>query len=107
MMAQYLDLKRQHPGTLLFYRMGDVYELFFDDAVAASKALDITLTRRGTHAGEPIAMCGVPWHAHEAYLARLIRQGFRVAICEQIEEAAEAKNAAAAKASCGATSCAW
>ena len=97
MMAQYLDLKRQHPGTLLFYRMGDFYELFFDDAVAASKALDITLTRRGTHAGEPIAMCGVPWHAHEAYLARLIRQGFRVAICEQIEDAAEAKKRGSGK----------
>ncbi|MBL8806233.1 MAG: DNA mismatch repair protein MutS [Rhodospirillales bacterium] len=91
MMAQYLDLKRQYPGCLLFYRMGDFYELFFEDAVSASKALDITLTKRGQHAGKEIPMCGVPWHAHEAYLARLIRQGFRVAICEQVEDAAEAK----------------
>jgi len=91
MMTQYLELKRQYPGCLLFYRMGDFYELFFEDAVAASKALDITLTKRGQHAGNQIPMCGVPWHAHEAYLARLIRQGFRVAICEQIEDAAEAK----------------
>jgi len=91
MMTQYLELKRQHPGCLLFYRMGDFYELFFEDAVAASKALDITLTKRGQHAGKEIPMCGVPWHAHEAYLARLIRQGFRVAICEQVEDAAEAK----------------
>ncbi len=97
MMAQYLELKRQHEGALLFYRMGDFYELFFEDAVAASKALDITLTRRGTHAGEPIPMCGVPWHAHEAYLARLIRQGFRVAICEQIEDPAEAKKRGSGK----------
>ncbi len=91
MMTQYLELKRQYPGCLLFYRMGDFYELFFEDAVSASKALDITLTKRGQHAGNQIPMCGVPWHAHEAYLARLIRQGFRVAICEQVEDAAEAK----------------
>ena len=91
MMAQYLDIKRRHPGCLLFYRMGDFYELFFDDAVQASKALDITLTKRGKHQGNDIAMCGVPVHSHEAYLARLIRNGFKVAVCEQIEDPAEAK----------------
>src|SRR5690606_40320529 len=77
--------------ALLFYRMGDFYELFFDDAIAAAAALDITLTRRGKHLGEDIPMCGVPWHSHESYLARLIWQGFRVAICEQTEDPAEAK----------------
>ena len=91
MMAQYLEIKRQHPGSLLFYRMGDFYELFFEDAVQAAAALDITLTRRGQHQGEDIPMCGVPVHSHEQYLSRLIRAGFRVAICEQIEDPAEAK----------------
>ena len=91
MMAQFLDIKRQHPDHLLFYRMGDFYELFFDDAVKASAALDITLTRRGKHDGADIPMCGVPVHAADAYLSRLIRQGFRVAICEQMEDPAEAK----------------
>ena len=91
MMAQFLDIKRQHPDHLLFYRMGDFYELFFDDAVKASAALDITLTRRGKHDGADIPMCGVPVHAADAYLARLIRQGFRVAICEQMEDPAETK----------------
>ncbi|OYQ31838.1 DNA mismatch repair protein MutS [Niveispirillum lacus] len=91
MMAQYLEIKRQHPGSLLFYRMGDFYELFFDDAVQAAGALDITLTRRGQHQGEDIPMCGVPVHSHEQYLSRLIRAGFRVAICEQTEDPAEAK----------------
>jgi DNA mismatch repair protein MutS len=91
MMAQYWAIKRQHPDHLLFYRMGDFYELFFDDAVKASAALDITLTRRGRHEGQDIPMCGVPIHAADAYLARLIRQGFRVAICEQVEDPAEAR----------------
>ncbi|MEQ8667207.1 MAG: DNA mismatch repair protein MutS [Rhodospirillales bacterium] len=91
MMAQYLSIKEAHPGSLLFYRMGDFYELFFDDAVAASQALDIALTKRGKHLGEDIAMCGVPAHSHESYLQRLIRKGFRVAICEQTEDPAEAK----------------
>jgi DNA mismatch repair protein MutS len=91
MMAQYLAIKDAHPDSLLFYRMGDFYELFFDDAVRASAALDITLTKRGRHAGEDIPMCGVPVHAAEAYLSRLIRKGFRVAVCEQTEDPAEAK----------------
>ncbi len=90
-MAQYLELKRQHAECLLFYRMGDFYELFFEDAAKAAAALDIQLTKRGRHEGEDIPMCGVPVHAAEAYLARLIRQGFRVAVCEQMEEPAEAK----------------
>ena len=91
MLAQYLEIKRAHPGSLLFYRMGDFYELFFDDAVTASRALSLTLTKRGKHEGEDIPMCGVPVHASETYLSRLIRQGFRVAVCEQTEDPAAAK----------------
>ena len=91
MMAQYLEIKANHPGALLFYRMGDFYEMFFDDAVAASAALDISLTKRGQHLGEDIPMCGVPVHAAEGYLLTLIRKGFRVAVCEQLEDPAEAK----------------
>ena len=91
MIAQYLATKEAHPDCLLFYRMGDFYELFFDDAVAAAAALDITLTRRGKHRGEDIAMCGVPVHAADAYLQRLIRKGFKVAVCEQVEDPAVAK----------------
>ena len=91
MMAQYLEIKAQHPEALLFYRMGDFYEMFFDDAAAAAAALDIALTRRGQHQGEAIPMCGVPVHAAEGYLLNLIRKGFRVAIAEQMEDPAEAK----------------
>ena len=91
MMAQYLEIKASYPDAILFYRMGDFFEMFFDDAVAASQALDIALTKRGSHAGKPIQMCGVPVHASEGYLLTLIRKGFRVAIAEQMEDAAEAK----------------
>jgi DNA mismatch repair protein MutS len=91
MMAQYLEIKARHPDALLFYRMGDFYELFFEDAEAAASALDIALTRRGQHLGRDIPMCGVPVHAAEGYLATLIRKGFRVAVCEQIEDPAEAR----------------
>ena len=91
MMAQYLALKEEAGDCLLFYRMGDFFELFFDDAKAASQALDIALTARGEHLGQPVPMCGVPVHAAENYLARLIKAGFRVAIAEQIETPAEAK----------------
>ncbi len=91
MIAQFLALKANAEGCLLFFRMGDFYELFFEDAVAAAETLDITLTSRGEHNGQPIPMCGVPHHAAEAYLARLIRGGHRVAIAEQIESPAEAK----------------
>lgn len=90
-MAQYIKIKAEHPEALLFFRMGDFYELFFDDAISAAKALDITLTYRGKHSGEPVPMAGVPHHAAEPYLARLIRQGFRVAVCEQTESPSEAK----------------
>ncbi len=91
MMAQYLENKAQHPDALLFYRMGDFYEMFFADAEAASAALDIALTKRGQHLGQDIAMCGVPVHAAEGYLLTLIRKGFRVAVCEQMEDPAEAR----------------
>ncbi|HEX8642183.1 MAG TPA: DNA mismatch repair protein MutS [Allosphingosinicella sp.] len=91
MMAQYLALKAEAPDCLLFYRMGDFFELFFDDAKVAAQCLDIALTARGEHEGEPIPMCGVPIHAAEAYLARLIKGGHRVAIAEQTESPAEAR----------------
>ena len=91
MMAQYLEIKAHHPDALLFYRMGDFYELFFNDAVAAASALDIALTKRGKHLGQDIAMCGVPHHAAEGYFLTLIRKGHRVAVCEQLESPAEAK----------------
>ncbi|MFO1207998.1 MAG: DNA mismatch repair protein MutS [Amaricoccus sp.] len=91
MMAQYLQNKAQHPDALLFYRMGDFYEMFFQDAEAASAALDIALTKRGQHLGQDIPMCGVPVHAAEGYLLQLIRKGFRVAVCEQMEDPAEAR----------------
>jgi len=90
-MAQYLSIKARHEDTLLFFRMGDFYELFFEDAKVAAGILDITLTARGEHDGEPIPMAGVPYHAADAYLARLIRAGQRVAVCEQTETPAEAK----------------
>jgi DNA mismatch repair protein MutS len=91
MMSQYLEIKAAHSEYLLFYRMGDFYELFFDDAVKAAAALDIALTKRGKHQGEDIPMCGVPVHTAESYLEKLIRKGFRVAVCEQMEDAALAK----------------
>ncbi|WP_240516810.1 DNA mismatch repair protein MutS [Marivivens niveibacter] len=91
MMAQYLEIKAAHPDAMLFYRMGDFYEMFFDDAVAAAEALDIALTKRGKHDDQDIPMCGVPVHAAEGYLLTLIRKGFRVAVCEQMESPAEAK----------------
>jgi len=91
MMQQYLGLKADFPDTLLFYRMGDFYELFYSDAEKAARLLDITLTRRGNSAGEPVVMAGVPFHSVESYLARLIRQGESVAICEQVGDVATSK----------------
>ena len=91
MMRQYFAIKRDHPGVLLFYRMGDFYELFYDDAKIAARILDITLTARGKSAGEPIPMAGVPYHAAENYLARLVRSGCSVAIAEQIGDPAASK----------------
>ena len=86
MLKQYQEIKRQHPGTLLFFRLGDFYELFFDDAIVGSKELEITLTARHRERGTPIPMCGVPYHAASGYIARLVRKGYRVAICEQTED---------------------
>ena len=91
MMEQYIEIKANNPGSLLFYRMGDFYELFFEDAIDASRALGITLTKRGQHMGQDIPMCGVPVHAADDYLQKLIALGFRVAVCEQVEDPAEAK----------------
>ena len=90
-MVQYMELKKAHQDYLLFYRMGDFYELFFEDAITASKALDIALTKRGKADGKDVPMCGVPFHAYESYMAKLMKQGFKVAICEQMENPAEAK----------------
>jgi DNA mismatch repair protein MutS len=90
-MAQYLQTKAQHPDALLFFRMGDFYELFFEDAVTAAQALSLALTKRGQFKGEDIPLAGVPFHAADAYIAKLIRQGYRVAVCEQLEDPAEAK----------------
>ena len=98
MMRQYLMLKAQAAGCLLFYRMGDFFELFFDDARTAARVLDIALTTRGEHDGQPVPMCGVPVHSAESYLARLIRAGERVAIAEQVETPAEAKARGGSKA---------
>jgi DNA mismatch repair protein MutS len=91
MMQQYLRIKAQHPDILLFYRMGDFYELFYDDAERAARLLDITLTTRGASAGQPIRMAGVPWHSAEQYLAKLVKLGESVAICEQVGDVATAK----------------
>src|SRR5690242_14215321 len=91
MMEQYIEIKAANPDSLLFYRMGDFYELFFDDAEKASRALGIALTKRGKHQGHDIPMCGVPVHAADDYLQKLIALGFRVAVCEQLEDPAEAK----------------
>lgn len=91
MMTQYFALKKQYPDCLLFFRLGDFYELFFDDAVQASRILGITLTKRGQTAGDDIPMCGVPYHAYEGYLAKLVQHGLRVGICEQTETPEEAK----------------
>ena len=91
MLRQYQELKKQHPGTLLFFRLGDFYELFFDDAVVGARELQITLTARHKERGDPIPMCGVPHHSAANYIARLVRKGYRVAICEQTEEPAKAK----------------
>src|SRR5262245_36909200 len=90
-MAQFLEIKSANPDCLLWYRMGDFYELFFDDAVAASATLGIVLTKRGKHLGQDIPMCGVPIHRADEYLQRLIRAGHRVAVAEQLEDPAEAR----------------
>src|SRR6185437_12885635 len=91
MMGQYLEIKAVNPGYLLFYRMGDFYEMFFEDAEIASQALGIVLTKRGKHLGQDIPMCGVPIHAAQDYLKKRMSLGHRVAICEQVEDPAEAK----------------
>src|SRR5579863_3094046 len=86
LMRQYAAVKKEHPTALLFFRLGDFYELFFDDALVASKELQITLTSRNKEKGVKIPICGVPYHAAEGYIGKLIRKGFKVAICEQVED---------------------
>src|ERR1700760_755947 len=94
LMRQYTAIKKEHPNALLFFRLGDFYELFFDDAVTAARELQITLTSRNKEKGMAIPMCGVPYHAAEGYISKLIRRGFKVAICEQMEDARLAKKLA-------------
>jgi len=91
MLRQYHELKQQHPGTLLFFRLGDFYELFFDDAITGSRELQITLTARHKERGDAVPMCGVPHHSAASYIARLVRKGYRVAICEQTEDASKTR----------------
>src|ERR1700704_6374512 len=91
LMRQYSAIKKQHPTALLFLRLGDFYELFFEDAVVAARELQITLTSRNKEKDQAIPMCGVPYHAAENYLAKLLRKGFKVAICEQMEDPRQAK----------------
>src|ERR1700744_4769912 len=86
LMRQYHSVKQQFPGTLLLFRLGDFYELFFDDAVTAARELEITLTARNKEKGTAIPMCGVPYHAADGYISRLLQRGYRVAICDQIED---------------------
>ena len=91
LMRQYAAIKKEHPNALLFFRLGDFYELFFDDAILAARELQITLTSRNKEKGVDIPMCGVPYHAAEGYIAKLIRRGFKVAVCEQVEDPRLAK----------------
>src|SRR5512136_2580067 len=91
LMRQYSAIKERHPNALLLFRLGDFYELFFEDAIVAAKELQITLTSRNKEKGQAIPMCGVPYHAAEGYIAKLIRKGFRVAVCDQVEDPRLAK----------------
>src|SRR5213082_557545 len=91
MVRQYRELKAQHPGALLFFRLGDFYELFFDDAIIGARELQITLTARHKDSKDPIPMCGVPHHSAANYIAKLVRKGYRVAVCEQTEDASKTK----------------
>src|SRR4051812_45223043 len=91
LMRQYSAIKKEHPAALLFFRLGDFYEMFFEDAVVASKELEITLTSRNKEKGLAVPMCGVPYHAAEGYISKLVRRGYRVAICEQVEDPRLAK----------------
>src|SRR5215471_17665605 len=91
LMRQYTAIKKEHPTALLFFRLGDFYELFFEDAVTAARELQITLTSRNKEKGTAIPMCGVPYHSAESYIARLIQKGYRVAICDQVEDPRFAK----------------
>src|SRR5438034_266229 len=91
LMRQYSTIKKEHPSALLFFRLGDFYEMFFDDAVVAAKELQITLTSRNKEKGMAIPMCGVPYHAAEGYISKLIRRGYKVAICDQVEDPRLAK----------------
>src|SRR5210317_2162291 len=91
MMQQYLSIKERYPGALLFYRMGDFFEMFFEDAQVASRVLEITLTSRNKNDDSPVPMCGVPYRAVSGYIARMIDHGYKVAVCDQIEDPATAK----------------
>ena len=104
LMRQYAAIKKEHPNALLFFRLGDFYELFFDDAVLAARELQITLTSRNKEKGIAIPMCGVPYHAAEGYISKLIRRGFKVAVCEQVEDPRAGKEAGAPRGHTGSDS---
>src|SRR5208337_4508267 len=91
MMQQYLEIKSKYPESILFYRMGDFYEMFMDDALTASRVLDIALTSRDRQAENPVPMCGVPYHAAESYIAKLVAAGYKIAVCDQVEDPKKAK----------------
>ena len=91
MMQQYLEIKSKYPESILFYRMGDFYEMFMEDALTASRVLDIALTSRDRQAQNPVPMCGVPYHAAESYIAKLVSAGYKIAICDQVEDPKKAK----------------
>ena len=91
LLRQYHNIKREHKDAILFFRMGDFYEMFYDDAVTASKVLEIALTTRDKRTENPVPLCGIPYHAINSYLPKLIKEGYRVAICEQVEDPALAK----------------
>src|SRR5258707_3677167 len=91
LMRQYAAVKKEHPNALVFFRLGDFYEMFFEDAIVGARELQITLTSRNKEKGEKIPMCGIPYHAAEGYIAKLIRRGFKVALCEQMEDPRQAK----------------
>ena len=93
LMRQYLALKQEHPDAFLFFRLGDFYEMFFEDAVRGAQLLGLTLTSRNKQDPEPIPMCGIPWHQRDAYVGRLLRLGHKVAICDQLEDPAQANAA--------------
>src|SRR5258705_11620900 len=112
LMRQYAAVKKEHPNALVFFRLGDFYEMFFEDAIVGARELQITLTSRNKEKGEKIPMCGIPYHAAEGYIAKLIRKSFKVALCEQMEDPRQAKTLVRRRQTTGSQhgtgrACAW